>query len=72
MNARYITFILRMRLENPGTKPLDGSRVRGSVQQAGQAQIRHFDSLAEIWAILRETIDRAIRASVEPDDSQEE
>ena len=60
MKSRHVTFILRMRFEPVEVDPPPHPSVHGSIQQVGQDQIHHFDSLEKFLDLFREKVGQAI------------
>jgi hypothetical protein len=53
MKTRYLTFILRIRLdESPSQEPAEG-KILGSVQQVGFQEIYHFDTAAKFLDMMQ-------------------
>ena len=57
MNTHYLTFILRLRLDDRPTQTAAGETVSGSLQQAGQPEIRYFDTLEKLQQALEQMVD---------------
>ena len=56
MKTRYLTFILRLRLDEPLSQDSARDRVAGSVQQVGRQEIFYFDSAEK----FKETLQRLV------------
>lgn len=64
MNTQYITFILRLRLDDRDLQGLAGERVSGSLQQAGLQELHYFDSLEKLQEDLQQLVSQAILRSL--------
>jgi hypothetical protein len=53
MKTIYLTFIIRLRLENRHSETSSEKRVSGSVQQVGKPRFYYFDSAEKFQEALR-------------------
>lgn len=56
--TRYLTFILRLRLDDPPSHKTDGDQVAGSVHQVGLQEIIYFDTVQKFQEVMHALITR--------------
>lgn len=52
MHTRYVTFILRLRLDNQKPEDIPGNQLYGSLHQIGLQKIHYFDSFKKLEQAL--------------------
>ncbi len=58
MTTRYLTLILRLRLDNKNSQDSAAYQVSGSVQQVGLQEIVYFDSVEKFQETLQAMVAR--------------
>jgi len=56
MNTQYVSFILRLRLNERQSQDHVDHKVSGSVQQVGLQEIRYFDSAEKLKETLQQLL----------------
>ena len=56
MNTQYLTYILRLHIDDRDPLEPAGDKVFGSVQQVGLEEIHYFDSLEKFQETFKEMI----------------
>jgi hypothetical protein len=56
MKTRYVTIILRVRLDESPHQGAPGGEISGSVQQAGRQEVRFFNSRQTLQAALQQVV----------------
>lgn len=56
MNTQYLTFILRLRLDDRDAQEPVEDKVYGSLQQAGLQEIHYFDSIEKLHDTLQQLV----------------
>ncbi len=53
MTSRYVAFIVRMRIDEPGSGPAAEHGVHGSLQAVGSETLHYFASFEEALELLK-------------------
>ena len=56
MNTRYVTFVLRLRLDDQKPEDIPGEKIHGSLHQIGLQKIHYFDSLDKLEQALNQLV----------------
>ena len=68
MESRYITLIVRVRLDAPDSRRSTDRIAGGSLQRVGAQEIHYFNSFVEIPALMSSIAELAEPADRGPDD----